>query len=80
MRLLDQRDKIRGMSASRAFDMVRVDRSPFECRCCPLDESGFVERVAVKLALDVVFLADPDSISLVLCPQAALSELTLERC
>lgn len=67
MRLLDQRDEIRSVSASGSFDMVRVDRSPFERRRCPLDESSFVQRVAVKLALNVVFLTDPIQLVLYSC-------------
>lgn len=52
------------MSTTGTFDMVGVNRSPFEGRCCALDEAGLVQGIAVQLALDVVFLTDAAAVSL----------------
>ena len=56
--VLYERNHIGRMSTTSSFDMVCVDRPSFECSCRSLDKPGLVQRVAVNLALNVVFFAD----------------------
>lgn len=56
--VLYERNHIGRMSAASSFDMVCVDCPSFECSCRSLDKPGLVQRVAVDLALNVVFFAD----------------------
>ena len=56
--VLHERNHIWCMSATSSFDMVCVYCPSLECSCRPLNETGLVQRVAVDLALDVVFFAD----------------------
>lgn len=56
--LLYERNHIGRMSAAGSFDVVCVYCSSFECSCRSLNKPGLVQRVAVYLALNIVFFAD----------------------
>lgn len=57
--ILDQGYHVWSVATAGALDMVGVDCPTLEGRCSSLDETGLVQRIAVDLSLDVVFIAYP---------------------
>ena len=61
--VLHQRDHVRRVAPAGAFDVVRVHGAVLEGVGRAFDKAGFVQRVAVDLALDVEFVTDADTVS-----------------
>lgn len=57
--VLDERYHIWSMASASALDVIGMDCAALEGCCGPLDEARLVQRIAVDLTLDIVFVADP---------------------
>lgn len=57
--MLDQPYQVRSVATSSTFDMICVNGTPLERSCRLLYVASFVQRVAVKFTLNVVFFTNP---------------------
>jgi len=62
--VLDHGNNVGRVSTASTFGVVGVDGAAFEGGDGLLDEAGFVERVGVDKALDIVFVADPGNLEI----------------
>lgn len=61
--MLDERYHVRSVTSSGTFNVIGMDCPALERRGCPFNKSGFVQGIAMDLALNIVVVADTASLA-----------------
>lgn len=63
IRMLDERYHVWSVTSSGTFNVIGMDCPALERRGCPFNKSGFVQGIAMDLALNIVVVADTASLA-----------------